>query len=735
MTRRALLAVIGACLVLVCGAAPGAAAVPQQHPAAGGDARPVVLVGTAGLSWTDVSRQATPVLWSLLRRGSTAALSVRSVFTNTCPVDGWLSLSAGTRAAAPPSSGSGRATSDPCPPAPRVRAGGTDGPGTRVPGWAGYVADADGRRFDAEPGLLGRVVADGGGCVSAVGPGGAVAGARPDGRVDRYAPWPAADRGGGLADALSACPVALVDVGELRDPADVAPGEDVPPAGRAAQVRALDARIGRAVAAAPAGADVLVASLADAGASERLRLVAATGPDYPAGELSSPSTRQPGLVQSADLTATVLARAGFEVPDGLGGAVLEGEEGRGAGDAAAASRLTHLVDLDEASHEVHPLVPVFFTGFVYAQLAIYLLVLLVWKGRLGPTGTRARLLGVVRAVGVVAASVPAATFLANLVPWWRSPHPLPTVVGVVSAFVAAISGVALLGPWRRSATAPVAVVSLATMLVLAGDVTTGSRLELSSLMGLQPVVGGRFYGLGNVAFSLFATSTLLLATVVADALLRRGRQGPAGLAVAGIGLVAVVVDGAPMWGADGGGPPALIPGVAYLTLAVLGIRLTWRRAVLIGAGTVVAFLGVAVLDHLRPPESQSHLGRFMGTLLGGGGADIVLRKAQQNLDILLSSTLTILVPFALAFVIYVLARPTSWGSRALQRSFETVTTLRAGLVAWVVTMTIGFFVNDSGVAIPAVGATVAIPLLVAMSVTALQEDGRARDEDAVPLRR
>ena len=42
--------------------------------------------------------------------------------------------------------------------------------------------------------------------------------------------------------------------------------------------------------------------------------------------------------------------------------------------------------------------------------------------------------------------------------------------------------------------------------VLALDVMTGSRLQLSSLMGLQPVVAGRFYGMGNPTFALFATA-------------------------------------------------------------------------------------------------------------------------------------------------------------------------------------------------------------------------------------
>ena len=84
------------------------------------------------------------------------------------------------------------------------------------------------------------------------------------------------------------------------------------------------------------------------------------------------------------------------------------------------------------------------------------------------------------------------------------------------------------------------------------------------------------------------------------------------------------------------------------------------------------------------------------------------------------------MPFGLFFVIYVLLRPTSWGSRALHRSFERVSPLRSGLIAWLVVMTIGFFINDSGVAIPAVGATVAIPLVVAISSRTLLEESQTQ---------
>jgi len=135
---------------------------------------------------------------------------------------------------------------------------------------------------------------------------------------------------------------------------------------------------------------------------------------------------------------------------------------------------------------------------------------------------------------------------------------------------------------------------------------------------------------------------------------------------------------------------------------------------------------------LRPASSRTHLGRFIQAIIDGGAWDIVVRKGQQNLSILLGNApLTLLVPAALLFVAYVLARPTSWGARALQRSFTNLPTLRAGLIALVITLTIGFLINDSGTAIPAVGATVAVPLIVSVVVRTLAEQART----SAPTRR
>ncbi|HYN66178.1 MAG TPA: hypothetical protein VES93_04765 [Ornithinibacter sp.] len=722
MLRRAL--VVAVALATVVSGLLMAASTWARPAAASEPTGAVVLIGTGGIGWSDVDQETTPNLWLLLRDGASAALSVRSVYSNTCPIDGWLGLSAGARAAAPRTGPERNPANRPCPAAPVVANG-------SVLQWPSYLEAADSERFDSRLGLLGDTAAAGTLCVKAVQPFAAAGGARRDGRIEQYGDWSAQQ----MLEDLNGCPITLVDVGSLRDPDDVSTGESVEGT-RRQQLTEIDTRIGQVIAAGPLGADYVVASLSDAGRSERLRLVVARGPHFSPGVLVSQSTKQKGLAQAPDVTATVLSAVGLPVPDAVAGAPLTVDKAPDNSERRAQARLTYLADYDEASHEVHDLVEPFFTVFAYGQLAIYLLVLLVYKGRLGSETTRVTTLTRVRVISVAAASVPVSTFLANLLPWWRFPVAMISVVAAVGLFVAIIATAALRGPWGRWALGPMAFVSATTMLVLAVDVMTGSRLQLSSLMGLQPVVGGRFYGMGNPTFALFATATILLSTAVSSMLVLAGRRRAAALAVAVIGGFALVVDAMPFWGADGGGPPALLPGLAYLVLAVLGLALTWKRLLLVAVAVVAVFFLVAGADWLRPASSRTHLGRFVQAILDGNALDIVIRKGEQNISILLGNApLTLLVPAALLFVIYVLARPTSWGSRAMQRSYDQAPTLRAGLIALLITLTIGFLINDSGVAIPAVGATLAVPLIVSVSVSYLLDEARAAAQTRSARRR
>ena len=692
------------------------------------DNGPVVVVGIPGLQWDDVDAERTPTLWRLAGDGASAALSVRTVRPRACSLDGWLTLGAGRRAtAARPGPGDGTE----CPTLPATVPA-ADG-GRSFPGWADLVAYNETFGYDPRLGLLRTSVEEAGGCVTGVGPGAAVALAGPDGRVPAAGARPASTPVD--EQLLARCPLTVLDLGaipedieETRRPPVVAPDADgsatpapaepgVGVAARREAVRAADNRLGDVLAALPRDAGLVVLGLADSGWRPHLHVALALRPAEPGayerGWLTAASTRRDGMVQLTDATPSILAGAGVDPPPEAIGAVWEVAPGR-PGDREQA--LTLLRDEDVKAQVVRDASPWFFNIVALLQIGLYLVAgLLVWAAR-----HRARHLPRERLVAtglhegsLLLGSVPVATFLANLVPWWRYERPLVALYATTVALAAALAAAALAGPWRRRAFGPSTVVATVTAVVLAADVATGSRLQMSSLLGHSPLIAGRFYGFGNVAFAVFAVAAVLATAGLVERSVRRGRRREAGLVVAAAGGLAVVVNGWPSLGSDFGGVLALVPAFALLGLRVTGVRLTWLRAGLVALAAVTVVGTIAVLDWLRPAGDRSHLGDFVQTVLDGGAVDVLARKIQTNLDSLTAGVLAGLVPFVFVGLAVLVFSPDRLSATALSEAYDRAPTLAAGLQAAVVAACIGFAVNDSGVVIPAVALTVGVPLAVA----------------------
>jgi hypothetical protein len=315
--------------------------------------------------------------------------------------------------------------------------------------------------------------------------------------------------------------------------------------------------------------------------------------------------------------------------------------------------------------------------------------------------------------------MPAATFLANLVPWWRTTETTWLLVAILLVLVSAITVVlaliSLKGPWSTSALGPLAAMSALTAGVIGVDLISGSHLQMSSIFGLQPLVGGRFYGMGNVAFALYAAAVLLLSAVMAHALSRRGAGRLAALAVVSFGGIALAVDVLPAWGADFGGPIALVPGLGLLLLWTMGARISLRNVALLG---VVAFVVVSVaawFDWNRREDERTHLGRFVQEVIDGEAWDVISRKFAQNVELITAQPLLLGVGLvALGLCIAIVMRPGILGTEPFKRLVDEAPLLRRGLQAVLVMATVGFLTNDSGGAIPPVAAIFTVPLVIAV---------------------
>ncbi len=614
----------------------------------------VVLVGAPGLAWSDIDPSTTPFLYRLAEEGGVASLTVRSVRSRSCAVDGWLTLSAGRRAADLPG---------PCR-EPDVAPG-----GGAVPHWDDYLAAARAASYGAVPGTLGSALAEHVQCVGAFGPGAAIGAADDSGRVP----------GSAATIALAQeCPVALVDAGTLP----------VEPGPRSAALRDLDVLVRQVVERVGQQTRVVVAGVGDGPSPVRPRAVLITGSTP--GLLTSPSTRQPGLVQLQDLTASTLAWAGAPDPGLTGRPVHVVPDG-----SPGAARIADLQGFEVRAATLRTVSPLV-TAWLAAAFAAWCVVACLCWWRRGEVPTP------VLAAGVVVASVPVSTFAANLLPWWEAAAPSTAFVGVLTGVTAVLSALALLAGrrWRLGA---LLVVSLATLLVLGGDVLTGSGLQLASVFGQNPTVGGRFYGIGNTSYALYGVAVLGVVAILATARwVQAGSVRSARLLPALVLLAAVAIEGLPSLGADFGGPPGLVLGGLVVLAGAAGVRLTVGRVALAVVGVAVLTGVVAGVDWLRPPTSRTHLGEFVQTVLDGGLGEVIGRKLGQNVANLSSPPL--LTVSLAALVLGLVAWRTGWAPS------RTGCLVLGGTAVLAV---VGFAVNDSGLVIPAFAVLVLAPLLVA----------------------
>ena len=291
-----------------------------------------------------------------------------------------------------------------------------------------------------------------------------------------------------------------------------------------------------------------------------------------------------------------------------------------------------------------------------------------------------------------------------------------------------IGGGAWLVSDRRGLT-PLMICLAVIVGVLVVDVVTGARLQFNTMFGYSPTIGGRFAGIGNLAYAQLASAALLLAALIvawktpATESRASGRSG-AVLAIAVL-AIALVVDGLPIWGADIGGVLSMVPAYVIVTVGLLGLRVR-ARTLLIAVGATACALGAATLvDLSRPEDHRSHLGRLVSSTRDDGWRSltvVVQRKLSANIDALWPSQWTIISAIVLAFVVALVWRAPG----GLPALLERIPSLRPALVGLVVLAVLGYALNDSGIPIPGVMVGIVTPVLVVILLRAGDEDKTGR---------
>ncbi|MGH2693755.1 MAG: hypothetical protein ACRDJJ_02955, partial [Actinomycetota bacterium] len=432
----------------------------------------------------------------------------------------------------------------------------------------------------------------------------------------------------------------------------------------------------------------------------------AVGQDFPAGTyLSSPSTRRAGMVTLPDIAPTVLEHHGVERPASMLGRAMFVRSG-----ADPTTVVQEQIDLDGEAVFIDQVRTPISTVFVVLQVAVYLLVaFLLWRreskgGVMPPAFHRWAALG-----ALVVVAFPVATYLGG----FFEQHALGPLgfVALLLGIDAIVVGVSLMtsrDPFDR-----LLVVTGFTCAVLLVDLITGATLQVNTVFSYSPLVAGRFAGLGNIGYSVLAAATVIAAALI----VHRADGSPRALAAcASLFTLVVIVDGAPMFGADVGGILALVPGLGITWLLLAGRRPRVVTILWMIVGVVAATAAFLALDLAQPEESRTHLARLFENARAGGFdvlVDIVKRKIETNLRVFRSTIWTYLVPPALGLIAWLLIAP----SGRWERVAKLYPRLRAGLVACLVVALLGFALNDSGIVVPAMMLSFLAPLALLMHLS------------------
>ncbi|MGN6256019.1 MAG: hypothetical protein ACTHO8_13715 [Solirubrobacterales bacterium] len=464
---------------------------------------------------------------------------------------------------------------------------------------------------------------------------------------------------------------------EVKERAESAPAEIVPDLLRStlrkAGVRSRFREIARPAVdrlPRPGSHDLLIAIARPTGKSDEPLPIGIAGEGFH-GNLTSDSTRTDGYVLSTDVAPTILRHFGIPVPSAMSGQPIRSE---GTVDPAAIESLVDRMDVISSRRGAVIGLP------VAAWLLLAALVALLSRERLARVS--------VRLLGLSVVYLPLLLLLGAALEPAEGTEALLVALGAPA--LAAVT-LALLRDFRA-----LAVAAAATVLAYAVDVIAGSPLTSLSLLGPNPGLGVRFYGIGNELEALLAV-LVVGGTGAALAGFARGvTRRSAAIVFVLVGLLAAFVFAAGRFGADGGAA-IVFPGGAVVAAAVVAGRHRRMGVLAIVAVPIAVLVLLALIDLLS--GANAHLTR---SVLDAGGLESLADVAQRRLQL---SAQSFGRPVLLAFLPVVAALAIlAWVRRDRLRTwFAEAPAMRAGLLGALAATAVGTLANDSGALLLEIG--------------------------------
>lgn len=433
-----------------------------------------------------------------------------------------------------------------------------------------------------------------------------------------------------------------------------------------------------------------------AGGENMLTPFLLAGNGIPKGLVYSISTKRPGIIRNTDLLPTIFNFLDIDPPIGMTGQILKVMPGEYS-TKSIASLHANLALTNKLRQPI-------LQGYVLIQLLLLgaSLLFIFWKKPLARVVLRPLMLGVM--------SFPVAALLLPFLPNSSTAYIITgiTILIVALTYIFTRSG-------KLGDLAPFILISGLTSILIVIDLFLGAPLQKNSLLGYHPVVGARFYGLGNEYMGILISSTIIAISSFITQFTKHKRVLLPVLSL--YFILTIYVIASPNFGTNVGGTISSVGAFLVTMLLLFGVHIRPKAIVFICTGIFTVITGFIIYDLHQPLAQQSHIGRTASLILAGGWSEmtnIISRKLAMNVKLIRYTIWSRVFIASLGYFALLFYRP-SGIMRVLYRKYPP---FYKGLAGVVVGSILALIFNDSGIV---AAATAMIFAIYPMIYLTLQE--------------
>jgi len=437
----------------------------------------------------------------------------------------------------------------------------------------------------------------------------------------------------------------------------------------------------------------------DISKGERLTPVIVLNSDFSKGVLSSGTTKRDGIITNTDLAAHILSYFGIDKPSIMTGHHLVSK--------SASEPLEYLKNLNLIStfnYNMRAIVVKSYIGFIILVLLLTFVIMVycreyvIW----------------IKPLVIAALLVPTALLILPIFNPWDTVRFASCLISLVTIFSIAVFYI-----FKDTLKIFISTCLLPLVIILA-DTYSNNPLMKVSILSYDPIIGARFYGIGNEYMGFLLGTTIVGTTALIDCYRDRAELFKRiNVVIYAIVLATLML---PSLGTNVGGTMAAFFGFGSATLLLFKGKISKKDVVALACFLLIFLMALFIYDSMRPTETQSHIGQTSYLIKQNSLLalfQIFARKLSTNYKLVRYSTWT-LVLIATIVTQAILFR---WPVGILKKIFSDHNYLYFGFISGIIGTTAAFIFNDSGVVAAAMSM---IPITIPLILLCIDEDLNTR---------